>query len=53
MEKGGHMGKRPQGDLELYKYIGHQIKLARLDNILSFMFLSPIEITFSIEKFEL
>tara|TARA_B100000427_G_C15197643_1_gene458897 strand:+ start:254 stop:571 length:318 start_codon:yes stop_codon:yes gene_type:complete len=27
------MGKRPQGDLELYKFIGQQIKKARLDNI--------------------
>ena len=27
------MGKRPEGNKELYKYIGHQIKLARLDNI--------------------
>ena len=27
------MGKRPQGDLELFKYIGQQIKKARLDNI--------------------
>ena len=27
------MGKRPQGDLELYKFIGNQIKKARLDNI--------------------
>ena len=26
------MGKRPEGNRELYKYIGHQIKLARLDN---------------------
>ena len=26
------MGKRPEGNKELYKYIGHQIKLARLDN---------------------
>ena len=27
------MGKRPKGDLELFKYIGQQIKKARLDNI--------------------
>ena len=27
------MGKRPQGDLELYKFIGNQIKKARLDNV--------------------
>ena len=27
------MGKRPKGDLELYIYIGNQIKKARLDNI--------------------
>ena len=27
------MGKRPKGDLELYKFIGQQIKKARLDNI--------------------
>ena len=27
------MGKRPQGDLELYKFIGSQIKKARLDNV--------------------
>ena len=27
------MGKRPESNKELYKYIGHQIKLARLDNI--------------------
>ena len=27
------MGKRPQGDLELYKFIGQQIKKARLDNV--------------------
>ena len=27
------MGKRPKGDLELYKFIGNQIKKARLDNI--------------------
>ena len=26
------MGKRPQGDLELYKFIGQQIKKARLAN---------------------
>jgi transcriptional regulator with XRE-family HTH domain len=26
------MGKRPQGDLELYKFIGNQIKKARLAN---------------------
>ena len=26
------MGKRPEGNKELYKYIGHQIKLARIDN---------------------
>ena len=26
------MGKRPQGDLELYSYIGNRIKLARQDN---------------------
>ena len=27
------MGKRPQGDLDLYKFIGNQIKKARLDNV--------------------
>ena len=27
------MGKRPKGDLELFKYIGQQIKKARLDNV--------------------
>ena len=27
------MGKRPKGDLELFKYIGSQIKKARLDNV--------------------
>ena len=27
------MGKRPKCDLELFKYIGQQIKKARLDNI--------------------
>ena len=27
------MGKRPKGELELYKFIGQQIKKARLDNI--------------------
>ena len=27
------MGKRPKGDLELYKFIGNQIKKARLDNV--------------------
>jgi transcriptional regulator with XRE-family HTH domain len=26
------MGKRPKGDLELYTYIGNQIKKARKDN---------------------
>ena len=26
------MGKRPKGDLELYQYIGNQIKKARLAN---------------------
>ena len=26
------MGKRPEGNRELYKYIGYKIKLARLDN---------------------
>ena len=26
------MGKRPKGDLELYAYIGNQIKKARKDN---------------------
>ena len=26
------MSKRPQGDLELYSYIGNRIKLARQDN---------------------
>jgi len=26
------MGKRPKGDLELYTYIGNQIKKARLSN---------------------
>ena len=27
------MSKRPKGDLELYKFIGNQIKKARLDNV--------------------
>ena len=27
------MGKRPKGELELFKFIGQQIKKARLDNI--------------------
>ena len=27
------MGKIPKGDLELFKYIGSQIKKARLDNV--------------------
>ena len=26
------MGKRPEGNRELYKYIGHQIKLAMVAN---------------------